>query len=44
LRPGSPAIGAGVTVPNVMERADGRAPDLGALQFGQPMPHFGPRP
>jgi hypothetical protein len=44
LRPGSPAIGAGVTVPNIMERADGRPPGLGALQFGQPMTHYGPRP
>ena len=44
LRKGSSAIGAGVTVPNLMERADGKAPDLGALQFGQPAPHYGPRP
>jgi hypothetical protein len=44
LRPGSAAVGAGVAVPNIMERADGKAPDLGALQLGQPAPHYGPRP
>jgi hypothetical protein len=43
LRAGSPAIGAGVTIPNVTERSDGKQPDLGALQFGEPAPHFGPR-
>jgi hypothetical protein len=43
LKPGSPAIGAGVAIPNITERADRRAPDLGALQFGQPAPHYGPR-
>ncbi len=44
LRPGSPAIGVGVAIPNIMERSDCKAPDLGALQFGQPAPHYGPRP
>jgi hypothetical protein len=44
LRPSSPAIGAGIAIPNIMGRADGKAPDLGALQFGQPVPHYGPRP
>ena len=43
LRAGSPAIGAGVAVPNISEAVNGKAPDLGALQFGQPMPHYGPR-
>jgi hypothetical protein len=43
LRPDSPAIGGGIAIPNIMERADGKAPDLGALQFGAPTPHYGPR-
>ena len=43
LKAGSAAIGAGVMVPNLMQQADGRAPDLGAWQFGQPVPHYGPR-
>jgi hypothetical protein len=44
LKAGSKAIGAGIAIPNLMERADGKAPDLGAWQFGQPIPHYGPRP
>lgn len=44
LKPGSPAISAGTVIANIAERPDGKAPDLGALQSGQPMPHYGPRP
>jgi hypothetical protein len=40
LKPNSPAIRAGTRVPNIIEKEN---PDLGALQFGQPTPHFGPR-
>jgi hypothetical protein len=32
-----------VVLPNVNEGFTGRAPDLGALEFGKPLPHFGPR-
>lgn len=43
LKAGSRAIGAGVAVPNITRSAPGKAPDLGALPFGQPIPHYGPR-
>jgi hypothetical protein len=44
LKAGSPAIDAGVVVPNVIEEFKGKAPDLGALEFGAPAPRWGPRP
>lgn len=44
LRAGSPAIDAGQPVPNLCETFAGRAPDLGAYEYGQPPPHYGPRP
>jgi hypothetical protein len=44
LRPGSAAIDKGVAVPNVNDGFAGRAPDLGALEIGQPLPIYGPRP
>src|SRR5258708_7362198 len=44
LNPGSAAIDRGVTLPNVTDNFSGRAPDLGALEFGQTPPHYGPRP
>jgi hypothetical protein len=43
LRAGSAAVDAGVELPNITEGFSGKAPDLGAIEFGQPMPHFGPR-
>jgi len=33
-----------VTLPNVTDGFTGQAPDLGALEFGQAPPHYGPRP
>jgi len=39
----SPAIDAGMVLPNVTDGYNGRAPDLGALERGQDMPHYGPR-
>jgi len=30
-------------IPTVNEDYSGRAPDLGALEAGQPVPHYGPR-
>jgi hypothetical protein len=44
LRPGSSAIDAGVRLPGVNDDFMGRAPDLGALESGQPAPRYGPRP
>ena len=44
LRPGAAAVDRGVTLPNVTDGFTGRAPDLGALEVGLPMPTYGPRP
>jgi hypothetical protein len=44
LRPGSAAIDKGVEIPNVNDGFTGAAPDLGALEAGQPLPTYGPRP
>ena len=44
LKPGSAAIDSGVILPNVTDEFTGKAPDLGALELGQPVPHYGPRP
>ena len=43
LRPGSKAVDAGTRLPNINDDATGRAPDLGAYETGQPVPHYGPR-
>jgi hypothetical protein len=44
LRAGTPAVDAGCALPNVNDGFGGRAPDLGALELGRPLPHYGPRP
>jgi hypothetical protein len=44
LKPGSAPIDRGVVLPNITEEFTGQAPDLGALELGQPLPHYGPRP
>jgi hypothetical protein len=44
LKPGAAAIDRGVNLPNVTDGFTGQAPDLGALEFGQTPPHYGPRP
>ena len=44
LRPGSAAVDAGVRLTGVNDDFTGRAPDLGALEVGRPVPHYGPRP
>ena len=41
--PGPPASTSGALLPNVTDGFAGRAPDLGALELGQPVPHYGPR-
>ena len=43
LRPGSAAVDKGTFVPNVTDDFTGAAPDLGALEVGRPLPHWGPR-
>jgi hypothetical protein len=43
LKPGAAAIDRGVALANVTDGFTGRAPDLGALEFGQAPPHYGPR-
>jgi len=44
LRPASAAIDAGEVLPGVNDGFAGDAPDLGALEFGEDLPIFGPRP
>ena len=46
LRPvaGSAAIDAGQVLPSFNDDFAGKAPDLGAYELGQPVPHYGPRP
>ena len=43
LKSGSKAIDAGEVLPTVNDGFSGSAPDLGALEFGHPAPHYGPR-
>jgi hypothetical protein len=43
LKPGGKAVDAGVHIPTVNDGFAGSAPDLGALEVGQPEPHYGPR-
>jgi len=43
LKPGSVAVDAGCVLPNVNDGHMGKAPDLGAYEVGQPLPHYGPR-
>lgn len=43
LKPGSLAIDAAVHIPNINDGFAGKAPDCGAYELGQPMPHYGPR-
>src|SRR5687767_3288210 len=44
LKPDAVAVDRGVPLPNVNDGYAGRAPDLGALETGRPLPHYGPRP
>ncbi len=43
LQPESPAIDAGVSIPNVNDDHTGPNPDLGAYELGRELPHYGPR-
>lgn len=40
--PGSAAIDKGVLLPTITDGFTGRAPDLGAFEYGRPLPHYGP--
>jgi len=39
----SPAVDAGVVIPTINDDFTGAAPDLGAYELGQAVPHYGPR-
>jgi hypothetical protein len=43
LKPGCNAIDAGAVLPNIHDEFVGTAPDLGAHEWGEPLPHYGPR-
>ncbi len=43
LRAGSKAVDAGMVLPNVNDGYRGRSPDLGAYEYGEAIPHYGPR-
>jgi len=43
LQEDSAAVDAGVALPNINDGFTGSAPDLGALELGRPIPHYGPR-
>jgi hypothetical protein len=44
LKPGAAAVDRGAALPTVTDGFTGAAPDIGALEVGQPLPHYGPRP
>ena len=44
LRKGAVAIDAGTPLPNITNGFLGKAPDLGAYEYGAALPHYGPRP
>jgi len=43
LKEGSKAVDGGCVLPNVTDGFNGKAPDLGAMEWGRPLPHYGPR-
>ena len=43
LKSGSKAIDAGCMLPNITDGYSGKAPDLGAIEFGQAGFKYGPR-
>jgi len=43
LRAGSAAVDAGIRLPGMNDNFAGKAPDLGAFELGQALPHYGPR-
>ena len=43
VKPGSAAVDRGIALPTVTDNFAGSAPDLGALEVGKAVPHYGPR-
>lgn len=43
LKSGSAVIDGGIHIPNINDHFTGEAPDCGAYEYGQAMPHYGPR-
>jgi hypothetical protein len=43
LKENSPAVDAGIVVPNISDDFVGKAPDLGTYELGGETPHYGPR-
>jgi len=43
IKPGSAAVDRGIALPTMTDGFAGSAPDLGALEVGKPVPHYGPR-
>ena len=43
LRRGSAAIDKAMVLPNITDDFNGSAPDIGAYEFGENLPHYGPR-
>jgi len=43
LRPASAAVDAGMVLPTITDGFTGKAPDLGAFEWGRPAFHYGPR-
>jgi hypothetical protein len=37
-------VDAGEVIPNINDGFRGTAPDLGAYEAGEELPHYGPRP
>ncbi|MCZ7648567.1 MAG: right-handed parallel beta-helix repeat-containing protein [Planctomycetota bacterium] len=44
LKEGAEALDAGTPLPGITDGFAGKAPDLGAYEFGAELPHYGPRP
>ncbi|MGC3947037.1 MAG: hypothetical protein QM762_21390 [Chryseolinea sp.] len=43
LKQGSKAIDAGCVLPSITDGYSGKSPDLGAIEYGQRLPEYGPR-
>ena len=43
-KPTSRVVNAGLHIPNINDDFEGTAPDIGAYETGQDLPHYGPRP
>jgi len=44
LKPDATVIDKGIFLPGINDNFNGKAPDLGAYEFGKEKPHYGPRP